>query len=223
MITAVIFDMDGVLVDSYAPHLESWRILAREIGAEITPAQFDETFGRTSRDIIRSLFGTSDDERVRAYDERKEALYREIVRGRVPEMTGACDLVKRLHSKGLAMAIGSSGPRENVALVCEELGLTPLMGACVTGADVSRGKPDPEVFLTAAARLGVAAASCVVVEDAPAGVEAAKRAGMRCIGLTSTHESAALSAADATVGTLVEVGEVINAWSGNNAGSAGLS
>jgi len=85
----VIFDMDGVLVDSYAAHLKSWRALAREVGVEITELQFAATFGRTSRAIIRELFGVEDAETIAQYDDRKEALYRDLIRGRVPEMLGA--------------------------------------------------------------------------------------------------------------------------------------
>src|ERR1043166_3998609 len=111
----VIFDMDGVLVDSYQPHLESWRRLASELGYSISDEQFDATFGRTSREIIRILFGPqhSDDE-VRRLDARKEQLYRDAVRGRVPAMPGAIDLIRTLHDAGFKLAIGSSGPPENI-------------------------------------------------------------------------------------------------------------
>jgi HAD superfamily hydrolase (TIGR01509 family) len=218
LIRAVIFDMDGVLVDSYAAHLESWRILAREIGAEISDEEFDHTFGRTSRDIIRLLFDITDAERVRAYDQRKEALYREIVRDDVPEMPGATALLAHLAGRGIALGVGTSGPRENIDLVCDALGWNGLLSVRVTGADVTNGKPDPEIFVTGASRLGVLPAECVVIEDAPAGIEAAKRGGMHCIGLTSTHGSSALSEADAIVGTLSECGGVIEAWAGGSAG-----
>ncbi|MCB9852283.1 MAG: HAD family phosphatase [Phycisphaerales bacterium] len=212
MIQAVIFDMDGVLVDSYAPHLESWRVLAKEIGAEISDEQFDHTFGRTSRDIIRMLFDVTDDDRVRAYDERKESLYRDIVRDNVPEMPGATALLERLATKGITLAVGTSGPRENINLVCDGLGWNELLRVRVTGADVTHGKPDPEIFLQGASRLGVAPDKCVVVEDAPAGIEAAKRGGMRCIGLTSTHEANALSEATRVVDAIADVWPVIESW-----------
>ncbi len=212
MITAVIFDMDGVLVDSYAPHLESWRVLAKEIGASISDAQFDHTFGRTSRDIIRMLFDVTDDERVRDYDDRKEALYRDIVRGSIPEMPGATALLNRLAGQGIALGVGTSGPRANIDLVCDELDWNALLRVRVTGADVMKGKPDPEIFLQGALRLEVTPAECVVVEDAPAGVEAAKRAGMRCIGLASTHEAGALSEADRVVDALDDAWLLIESW-----------
>ncbi len=202
----VIFDVDGVLVDSYAPHYESWRLLAEEIDADIAESQFAATFGRTSRDIIASLFNVTDADAVRKLDARKESLYRDIIRPAVPAMPGAVTLVASLHATGFRLAVGSSGPPENVALVCEVMGLDAYLSASITGADVTRGKPDPQVFLLAAEGLGLPAARCVVIEDAPAGIEAARAAGMPCIALSSTHDRAGLSAADRVVDALDELG-----------------
>jgi beta-phosphoglucomutase len=201
----VIFDMDGVLVDSYAAHLASWKRLAAELGAAITEDQFSATFGRTSREIIRQLFDVTDRETVARYDTRKEALYRDIIRGRVPVMAGAIELVTTLHQAGFRLAVGSSGPPENIALVCEECVLDSMLAGKVSGADVTEGKPDPEVFLLAAERIGVAPERCVVIEDAPSGVEAAIRAGMRCIALAGTVESTRLGQADLVVNRLDEI------------------
>ncbi|MBN2560153.1 MAG: HAD family phosphatase [Phycisphaerae bacterium] len=201
----VIFDMDGVLIDSYAPHLRSWRLLAGELDASITEMQFAATFGRTSREIIRELFGVQEPDEVRLLDDRKEALYRDLIRGNVPEMPGARAMVEVLHAAGFLLGVGSSGPPENVALVCRDMGLGRFLSATVTGADVQRGKPDPQVFELVAQRMGVEASTCVVVEDAPAGIEAARRAGMRSIGLVGSHEAARLNSADRVVEYLSEI------------------
>ena len=159
--------------------------------------------GRTSRDILRRNFGNDlSDERARELDERKEALYREIIRANFPAMDGSAELVEALAADGFRVAIGSSGPPENVALVLEQFTAGRRIDAVVTGADVTRGKPDPQVFLLAAERLGVPPASCAVVEDAVHGVTAALRAGMAAIALTGTLEREALSAADAVVDSL---------------------
>ena len=183
----VIFDMDGVLVDSYRAHYESWRRVSRSLGAEMTEQQFAETFGRTSREIIRLLWGEgmSDDE-VAACDDRKEAAYRDVLEADFPTMDGASELIAALHAVGFAMAIGSSGPPENVALVIRLLPGAQHIAATVDGMQVTHGKPHPEVFLTAAAKLGLPPASCAVIEAAPAGIEAARRAGMTAIALTGT-------------------------------------
>lgn len=188
MLQAVIFDVDGVLVDSYRAHFESWRALARELGFELSEAAFAETFGRTSREIIR-LFrsgGQPDEAELRRLDDRKEALYRELVAERFPAMDGARELVHSLAQEGIRVAVGSSGPPENVDLVLDRLGIRSAVSAVVTGRDVDRGKPDPQVFLLAAERLGVPPSGCAVMEDARAGIEAAKAAGMIAVALVST-------------------------------------
>lgn len=185
---AVIFDMDGVLVDSYQPHWESWHFMADELGRGLTEEQFVRTFGRTSREIIAEHWGANSltDDEIAEFDRRKEGLYRDLVANSFPAMDGARELIQALHEAGFGLAIGSSGPPANVALAVERLGAQKLFHALVTGKDVKRGKPDPEVFLTAASRLGVPPARCAVVEDAPVGIAAANAAGMTSIALLST-------------------------------------
>ena len=184
----VIFDMDGVLVDSYRAHFRSWNKMAHSVGLNMTEEQFAATFGRTTQDIIRHLWGEKfpPETDLSVWDDRKEAAYREILREGFPAMDGAAELLAALHEAGFRLAIGSSGPPENVALVAELLPGAEHVAATVTGREVARGKPDPEVFLKAAAKLGVPPPNCAVVEDAPAGVEAARRAGMTAVGLTGT-------------------------------------
>jgi beta-phosphoglucomutase len=203
---AVIFDVDGVLVDSYRGHLESWVQVAREHGLEITEEQFAKTFGRTSREIIAEFWGGDlSAERMRAVDDRKEALYRDLIRADFPAMEGASDLVRALHAAGFLLAVGSSGPPENIALSLDGLGCRDAFRVVVTGREVTRGKPDPEVFLIAAERLGIDPAACVVIEDAPAGVAAARAAGMRCVALLGTTTADRLAAADLVVASLREL------------------
>ncbi|MGD9634835.1 MAG: HAD family hydrolase [Pirellulales bacterium] len=200
---AVIFDMDGVLVDSYHAHFVSWQRFYGELGIAYSEEQFAADFGRTSRDILRRSLGDNlRDEQVVAWDTRKEAIYRELLRESFPAMDGAVELLQALKLDGFRLAIGSSGPPENVALVVEQLAAGVHFDATVTGADVTRGKPDPQVFQIAAERVGVAPAGCAVVEDAVHGITAAKRAGMTAIGLTGTLERDELSAADAVVDSL---------------------
>ena len=205
---AVIFDMDGVLIDSYRAHYESWRLLAAENGREITEQQFAAGFGRTSREIIAEQWSDLDldAEQIARLDARKEEIFRKLIERDFPAMPGAADLIRALKKSGFLLAVGSSGPPENVKLVLEKLQVEELVDAVVTGAEVTRGKPDPEVFLLAAAQLGVQPARCVVIEDAPAGVEAAHAAGMPCIALVSTgrrHEE--LAAAERVVTSLREL------------------
>lgn len=194
--------MDGVLADSYQPHCESWVRLFGELGIPYSEAAFAADFGRTSRDILnRSLHEELPDERVRELDRRKEACYRDIVRHNFPTMDGARALLDALAADGFKLAVGSSGPPENVALALDELG-ADRFAAAVTGEDVLRGKPDPQVFLIAAERLGVPPAACAVVEDAAHGIEAANAAGMTSIALAGTSPRERLTAADLVVDSL---------------------
>jgi beta-phosphoglucomutase len=200
MTKAVIFDMDGVLVDSYRAHYESWRLLGLKHGLTMTEAEFTATFGRTSADIIRNLWGDAVDEAdIPAWDDEKEALYRDELRKSFPAMDGASELLDALAAAGIKMAVGSSGPPENVQLVLDCLPGAEAFTATVTGQDVTRGKPDPEVFLIAGEKLGVAPEDCAVIEDATAGIEAARRAGMTAVAITGTADRSALIAAGAHV------------------------
>jgi beta-phosphoglucomutase len=202
----VIFDMDGVLVDSYRAHFASWRALYGELGRDYSEEAFAADFGRTSRDILRRTLGEPlTYERVRDLDERKEALFRDILRKDFTAMDGARELIDALSAEGFLLAVGSSGPPENIALALEKLGRAGKFAAIVTGKDVTRGKPDPQVFQLAADRLGLPAESCAVVEDAVHGIEAARRAGMIAIGLTGTVTRDELGRANLVVESLREL------------------
>lgn len=182
--------------------------MAEPEGLSFTEAEFAPTFGRTSREIIAHFWGDGryTDAEIAALDTRKEAAFRRLIEADFPAMPGVGRLLKDLHDAGFALAVGSSGPPENVALVLDKLGARSLFQSLVTGMDVTRGKPDPQVFLIAAERLGMSPARCAVIEDAPAGVAAAHAAGMTSIGLTSTGRTAeSLSAAQLVVGSLAEL------------------
>jgi beta-phosphoglucomutase len=200
MTRAVIFDVDGVLVDSYAAHFASWRAVLREHGLDLSEADFAGTFGRTSREIIRQFWGDEvGDAAAREIDERKEALYRDIVSRDFPAMDGAVELIDALHGASFRLAVGSSGPPPNVELTLERLGRRAAFSAVVTGREVTRGKPDPQVFLLAAERLGVEPARCAVVEDAAPGIRAARAAGMAGVALVGTASEDVLREAGAVL------------------------
>jgi beta-phosphoglucomutase len=203
---AVIFDVDGVLVDSYQAHLRSWVLMAREHGLDISEQEFASTFGQTSREIITRFWGPELDVAERAaLDARKEAIYRDLIRAEFPAMPGAVTLIDVLAADGFLLAVGSSGPPENIELTLERLGRRDRFRGIVTGQDVTRGKPDPQVFEIAAERLGAPAASCVVIEDAPVGIAAARAAGMASVALVGTAPPERLAAADLVVHSLREL------------------
>jgi beta-phosphoglucomutase len=194
----VIFDLDGVLVASGPAHAASWKLTARKHGRSVSDADFQRTFGRPSRDIIRILWGAGlTEDEVRRIDDEKEAMYRDLVRGMVPLMIGARETLADLFAANIALAVGTSGPPENVELVLGETNLAHYFRAVVTGFDVQLGKPAPDCFLLAAERLALAPRDCLVVEDAPVGIQAARNAGILAVGLTGTHSADALREAGA--------------------------
>jgi len=204
---AVIWDMDGVIADTAACHLQAWQRLWAEQGIAFTDEQFRRTFGQRTAEIIRGLLGPDvPDEEVCALGERKEAYCRELLRRQVHALPGVRELLAALEQAGFRQALASSAPLKNVALILETLDIGRYFAAVVSEADVTLGKPDPQIFLLAAARLGVAPRRCLVIEDAVAGVQAATAAGMRCLAVTTTNPGAHLTAADRVVSSLTEIG-----------------
>ncbi len=182
---AVLWDLDGTLVDSAEYHWRAWTAALAAEGIAITHEQFLETFGRRNDAILTGWLGAqATAERIQRVGEDKEERYRELVRaGGLAPLPGAAEWVKRLHREGWLEAIATSAPRANVETVLDVIGLARYFGAIVSAEDVRRGKPDPQVFLAAAEKLGVPPAHCIVVEDAVAGVEAGRRARMKTIGV----------------------------------------
>ena len=198
---AIIWDVDGTLVDTAAEHFAAWQDLAREIDKPFTKHDFDRSFGRRNPEVLRMLFDPDyTDAECQELADRKEGMYRERVRqDEVKLLPGVAALLEAFESEGWPQAVGSSAPKQNLDLLLERAGVAHYFGAVVSGDDVTTGKPDPEVFLIAAERLGVQPQDCLVLEDAEAGVEAAARAGMACAAVLSSelHTRDSLSAAGA--------------------------
>jgi beta-phosphoglucomutase family hydrolase len=210
-----IFDWDGVIIDSSRQHEESWERLAREVGMKLPEGHFKAGFGRKNEFIIPNILGWEHDpEKVRALSLRKEALYRQIVlENGLEPLPGVRAWLERLASAGVRCAIGSSTHRRNIEVSLDVLGLRSFFREIVSAEDVSHGKPDPEVFLKAAGKIGLAPGCCVVFEDAYVGIEAAHRAGMRVIAVATTNPLAELGKADKAVGRLDELETAnIAAW-----------
>jgi HAD superfamily hydrolase (TIGR01509 family) len=194
--------MDGVLVDTAPFHYQAWRALFAGLGKDLSDEEFRRTFGLRNDDILRANLGDMPPARLRELGRRKEELFREAIRGKVQPLPGAVALVRRLRESGVKTAVVSSAPRQNVETLLDALGFSDAFDALVAEEDAERGKPDPQGYLVAAERLGERPEDCVVIEDAPGGVEAAKRAGMRCIGLAAGREPDALACADLVVAGL---------------------
>jgi len=183
---AVLWDMDGTIVDSAEYHWQAWRDTMFREGFPITHEQFQATFGQRNDSILRQWLGEKvTSELIQRLGNAKEALYRQHVRQHgISALPGALAWIRLLRKQCWLQAIGSAAPRANVETVLEVLRVRECFEAIVSAEDVHQGKPDPEVFLIAATRLGVTPEHCIVVEDAAHGIEAARAAGMKSIGVS---------------------------------------
>jgi HAD superfamily hydrolase (TIGR01509 family) len=196
--------MDGVIIDSRRFHLDAWHQLAREHDIAHAPDYFTRTFGLRNQPIISGVVPGIEADRMAVLAERKEQLFRDAARGNLVTLPGVRELLAFLDEQVIAKAIVTSAPRANLEMIVETLGLAGRFQALVAEEDAEKGKPDPEGFLVAAARVGIEPARCIVIEDAPAGLQAAKAGGMRAIGVTTTHPAADLGDADLVVDSLAE-------------------
>ncbi len=195
-LNGVIWDLDGVLVDTGEFHYISWHETLSHYGIPFTWDTFTQSFGMNNEGILRLLLAEEySDEIFHAISEEKEKNFRRAIRGRVKTLPGAVNLLAEIEAANIPQAIGSSAPQANIDTIVSELGITSYFQAIVSAAEMP-SKPDPEVFLTAAQLLNTPPERCVVFEDAIAGVEAAHRAGMKCVAITTTNESQQLQVAD---------------------------
>jgi beta-phosphoglucomutase len=203
---AALFDLDGVIVDTAKYHYLAWKRLADELRITFDPKDNERLKGvgrMRCMDILLELGGLSMDQGEKERQaSRKNAWYVEYVSsmGKDEILPGAADYIESLRARGIGIALGSAS--KNAPIILERLGISGLFDAVIDGSKVAKSKPDPEVFLAGAAALGAKAERCVVFEDAAAGIEAAKRAGMYAVGI-GTRE--ALPEADMVVGGLFEL------------------
>lgn len=195
---AVIFDLDGVLVDTGWAHKQVWFAFAEKHGVNISDDFFANTFGMTNDRIIPMLLGRKLSSRqFKQLSDWKEKLYRRIIADKLAPDERMENLLADLKKNGFCLAIGSSAPKANLDLIRERLRLDRYFDAYVTCEDVDEGKPSPQVFIKAATKLSIPNRNCVVVEDAVAGIEAAKAAKMAVIALTTTRNRSDLENANA--------------------------
>ena len=199
MLKGVLFDMDGVLVNNLEVHRAAFAEFFRRYGVERSFEELSRVFGKGNDDIMGELMPRDVVERVgiRELGHEKEAIYREIYAPTITPQPGLLTFLDECEAEGLKCAVGSSGYRANVDFVLDKCNIERYFDYAVAGDEVTRCKPDPEIYLTAAAKLGLRADECVVFEDAEAGIEAAKRAGMRVVALATTFNRDFLETTDA--------------------------
>jgi beta-phosphoglucomutase family hydrolase len=204
---AVVWDMDGVIVDTGPFHRKSWQYVFKKQGINFTEEDFQHIFGQRNDNIIRKTIGRNlTQSEVDTIAKDKEEFFREAVKTNLKPFPGVIDLLKVLKANEIGSAVASSAPMENISLVLGGLKIEGYFQAIVYGREVTEGKPSPQCFLLAAKKLGVDPRNCIGVEDAIAGVTAVKKAGMHCIAVTNTHPANSLAEADLVVDSLEKVG-----------------
>lgn len=201
-----IFDMDGVIVDNMEYHAKAWEEFFHRYDPPMELEEFMLQFGRTNRDLFQVLFDRElTEEEVVRYGEEKEELYRELYAPHVEPLPGLIEFLKELKQAGNSLAVATSAPRVNLEFLFDRLPLRSLFDAAIDSSDVFLGKPDPEIFLKAAAKLNRAPSQCVVFEDSFAGIQAGRNAGMKVVGLATSHAPDKLEGSDLVIGDFVQI------------------
>jgi beta-phosphoglucomutase family hydrolase len=205
--SAVIFDLDGTLVDNNAFHLQSWKQYIKNLGKEISEEEYNANInGRTNKDAAEYLFGkkmTKDEAMVYALE--KEAVYRDMYAPHIKPVKGLIEMLDVLKKLNIPMAIATSGIQVNIDFMFDHIPIREYFSVVVNSAHINKGKPDPEIYLKAAELLEVAPESCLVFEDAVVGINSAKAAGMRVVAISTTHPEEELSGADLIVNDYTEL------------------
>lgn len=204
----LLFDWDGVVIDSHQQHEESWQLLAAELGEALPEGFFKATFGMRNQQIFPLWFPELENNlpEVLRLGDRKEELYRAILRrDGIQALPGVKDFLLAARAAGIPASVGSSTPRKNIDTVIQMAGLEGLFDAIVSADDVQRGKPDPQVFLLGAQKLGRAPQRCIVFEDAFVGIHAGLAGGMKVVGIATTHPLEKLGEAHLAVTSLVGI------------------
>ena len=203
---AVLWDMDGVIADTADYHYSAWRDVFKERGVEFSKKDFMRHFGQRHDTIIKFALGDKlSPEEIDALTGKKQHLYRQRVSQNIIPLPGAIELIKLLNEHGIKTAIASSAVPKNIDVILHGLDIENSFQAIAFGTEVAEGKPSPQIFQLAATKLRVKPANCVVIEDAIAGVAAAKSAGMKCVAVTNSHPGTSLKNADLIVDTLEKV------------------
>lgn len=198
---AVIFDLDGTLLDNNSYHLKSWLEYLQTIGREISEEEYNANInGRTNTDVIKYIYGRQlSDEEILKYTLEKEALYRELYKPFIKPINGLIDFLEILKEKRIPTAIATSGIQPNIDFMFEEVPIRQYFQEVVNSSHITKGKPDPEIYLKTASLLKVPPHNCLVFEDAVVGIKAAKAAGMKVIAVATTQTKEELSIADMIV------------------------
>jgi beta-phosphoglucomutase family hydrolase len=206
VIGAVIFDLDGVIVDNMKYHKKAWEMFLKKYAPEIDVEEFSAHFGKVNRDLLKIVFHREiSDEEESQFGEEKEALYRKIYAEDIVPTDGLVDFLQDLKKNSVKTAVASAAPKVNVDFVFEKTGLRQYFDASIDANDVTRGKPDPEIYLRTAEKLNCPPEACLVFEDSMPGIQAGRNAGMKVIGVATSHPADSLKGTDFVIRDFTEV------------------
>jgi beta-phosphoglucomutase len=200
-VKAAIFDLDGTLIDNNTYHLQSWLQYLKDMNREMTEEEYKANVnGRTNKDVIEYIYQRKmDDKEAMKYAHEKEAIYRELYAPFIKPVPGLLELLEKLRSLSIPMAIATSGIQVNIDFLFEHIPIRSYFDVIVNSAHITKGKPDPEIYFKTAELLKVSPAECLVFEDAVVGINSAKAAGMKVVGVLTTHTAGELSGADVLI------------------------
>ena len=203
---AVIFDMDGVIVDNDVYHFRAWEELCKKYGLDVSSEEVKSWFGNTNAMILRKLFGESiDTESIEKLGYEKELIYRNLYLPDIQAIPGLLSFLQILKEYGIITAIATSAPTVNVDFVLEQTGLRSFFDSIIDASMIKEGKPSPEIYLKAAEKLSLPVSDCLVMEDSFHGIESALRAGMKVVGVATTHPAEKLKGTEKNISDFTEI------------------
>lgn len=208
-VKAAIFDLDGTLIDNNAYHLQSWIQYLKNQNREISEEEYKANVnGRTNKDVIEYIYGRKmNDAEALVYAHEKEAIYRELYHPHIEPVSGLLSLLQEFKNHNIPMAIATSGIQVNIDFMFDNIPIRQYFDVIVNSSHISKGKPDPEIYIKTAELLNVSPQDCLVFEDAVVGINSAKAAGMKVIGVLTTHSAEELSGADTLIKDYTELTE----------------
>jgi beta-phosphoglucomutase len=206
-VNAAIFDLDGTLIDNNSYHLQSWLQYLKDMNREMSEEEYKANVnGRTNKDVIEYIFNRKmDDQEALKYAHEKEAIYRQLYAPYIKPVPGLLELLEKLRSLSIPMAIATSGIQVNIDFLFEHIPIRSYFDVIVNSAHITRGKPDPEIYIKTAQLLNIPPSECLVFEDAVVGINSAKAAGMKVVGVLTTHTAGELSGADVLIKDFTEM------------------
>jgi beta-phosphoglucomutase len=211
IIQGFIFDMDGVIIDNHQFHFRAWMEFAEKYQFELNETIYRTKFnGKINADLFKMIFGPLSIEQIQAYSLEKETDYQKLYEKQMKPLAGLVDFLNQLKVKNYKIALGTSAPKPNVDFTLDGLGLRHYFDSIVDGSQVTKGKPDPEVYLKCSSLLGLPPNQCIVFEDSIAGLESGKNAGCRIVGIATSHKrEELLGAVEQIIDDFTEVSSVL--------------